>query len=83
MFTIEHENPEDGFRIEQDDSTGALYCENLTCWSAGRQIGLRAPYNSKDAFPLQFILGDEEGAVFTDTGSFSDEFKNLITRSSK
>lgn len=74
-LTLKHdEEAETGFQIEQDDSTGALYCANIALYCGGRFIGLRAPYNSKDAFPLLFILDDDEGAVFNDDGTFSEEF---------
>lgn len=78
-LTIEHENPEDGFRIEQDDGTGALYCENLQCSFKGRQIGLRHPYNSKDAYPLLFVLDDEEGSVFENNGALSSDFRSMLS----
>lgn len=78
-LALEHENPEEGFQIHQDESTGALYCGNLECFYAGRLIGLRSPYNSKEAFPLRFVLDDEEDSVFTETGALSPEFLNLLS----
>ncbi len=78
-LTIQHDDTETkGFQIEQDESTGALYCANLECTFRHRLIGLHAPYNSKDAYPLKFILGDEEGDVFTVGGTLSSEFLKLL-----
>ncbi len=79
-LSLDHENEEDGFRIDQDSNTGALYCENLTCYCSGRMIGLRSPYNSKDAFPLQFNVGDEiDGRVFDESGALSDDFRSALS----
>jgi hypothetical protein len=77
-LSLEHENPEEGFRIEQDDSTGAIYCSNLECFFGGRLIGLRSPLNSKEAYPLQFVLEDDEGSVFNANGMLAVEFKTLL-----
>lgn len=78
-LTLEHDDTENaGFQIEQDDSTGALYCENLTCSLGARIVGLRAPYNHKGTYPLQFECGDDEGAVFNEDGTLSEEFKDML-----
>jgi hypothetical protein len=77
-LALDHENPEDGFRIEQNEDSGALYCSNLECLCAGRLIGLQSAYNSKDAYPLNFILDDEDGRVFDEDGKLSKEFKALV-----
>lgn len=80
-LTLEHETPEDGFQIEQNQDSGALYCCNLECFCDGRLIGLSTPYNSKDAFPLRFVRGDDdEGRVFNEDGSLSDEFRELLAK---
>lgn len=76
---IEHDESDDaGFRIEQDEGTGALYCSNLECTCNGRLIGLRCHYNSKDAYPLWFILDEEEDRVFNEDGTLSVEFRKLL-----
>jgi hypothetical protein len=75
---MELSGEEEGFRIEQDESSGALYCSNLECFVAGRLIGLRGPYNNKAAFPLQFVIDDDEGRVFNEDGSLSDDFKAVL-----
>ncbi len=76
-LSLEHDNPEGGFQIEQDDSTGDLYCANIECLCKGRLIGLRAAYNSKKPYSLRFIVGDEDGDVFNADGSLSEEFKAI------
>lgn len=75
-LTLEHDDTEaPGFNVEQDLNDGALYCSNLGLFSRGRLIGLRSKYNSKDAFPLWFILDDEEGRVFDDAGNMTEKFR--------
>ncbi len=76
---LEHdEEPDRGFVIEQDRSSGALLCSNLSCYCNGRLIGLRSPYNSKEPYPLTFILEDNEGQVFNPDGTFHVEFIVLL-----
>lgn len=73
---------EEGFRIEQDESDGALYCSNLELFCDGRLIGLRCPYNSKDPYPLIWTSDEDEGMVFCHDGSLTKGFKRraLISR---
>lgn len=78
-LALDHENPEDGFQIDQEASTGALYCTNLECLYRQRVIGLRSPYNSKRPFPLLFILDEEEGEIFDDSGALSEEFRKALS----
>lgn len=68
-----------GFVIEQDQSDGSLYCLNMELNYRHRLIGLRSPLNSRDPWPLQFILGDETGDVFDCHGKLSGEFTALLT----
>lgn len=78
---LEHYDSEHaGFQIEQQEQDGALYCANLECLYRGRVVGLRSPYNSKDAYPLQYIVGDDEdtGRVFTHDGALTAEFISAI-----
>lgn len=78
-LAINSDTPEDGFQIEQDDNSGALYCSNWECTYAGRLIGLNTPYNSKDAYPLRFVAGDDsEGRVFNDDGTLAAEFLDML-----
>ena len=68
----------EGFEICQNESDGSLYVSNLELTHKGRTIGLRCPYNHKGAYPLQLCFEDEEGSVFNDDGSLSDEFQALL-----
>ncbi len=77
-LVLEHEDPWEAFIIRRDDSSGALYCENLSCGYAGRLIGLRCPLNSKEAYPLFYVLDDQEDAVFKPDGTLSMEFLRLL-----
>ncbi len=80
-LALEHEDPEQGFQIDQDESTGELYPSNLNLFCRGRLIGLRSPYNCKEAYPLRFTLWEgDEGEVFNPDGSLSDEFRALCDR---
>lgn len=68
-----------GFIIHQNPDTGGLFCVNLHLEFAGVIIPLHSVYNSKDAYPLLFILNDySEEAVFDDAGKFSDEFTSYL-----
>lgn len=80
-LALENEDPEEGFRIEQNQDSGALFCCNLECFFRSREIGLSCPYNNKGAFPLRYVLDDEnEGPVFDDSGALSGEFIELLAR---
>lgn len=73
-LVLAHDEPESGFRIDQNRSDASLYCENLELTCGFRLVGLRLPYNSRDAYPLQFWADDIEGRVFDEAGEFSAEF---------
>lgn len=83
--SLHHEDPESGFRIEQDQLTGELECTNLvlTLDISGEIITLGSTYNSKEPYPLNFLSEDEQtsGEVFNDDGSFADEFLKFISDS--
>lgn len=80
LLVIQHKNPNRGFDIVQDTSSGILYVRNLTVHlNDGRRIMMGTLYNSKDEYPLEYNVMDEEyGSVLKEDGSFSDEFKTLI-----
>lgn len=64
-----------GFQIEQNQDSGALYCANIQLTFAGQVIELSAPYNSKEPYPLNYTVSDDEdGRVFTDDGKLSHGF---------
>jgi len=79
-LTLDHDIFGDraGFQIEQDQTDGSIYCANMELNYQGRLIGLRSPLNSRDAFPLQFIRGDESGSVFDDKGKLSHDFVSML-----
>lgn len=75
-LSLHHFAEDEGFRIEQDENSGALYCTNLECSSCAGDVSLSLPYNSKDAYPLRFVRDEEtEGRVFNEDGTLSDEFR--------
>lgn len=78
-LALNHFAEDEGFRIEQNPDSGALYCSNMELTFAGQRIGLSAPYNSKDAYPLRFVVDDDtEGRVFDESGALSDEFRSVM-----
>lgn len=80
-LSLEHDNTEfAGFSIAQDERDGSLYCENISLFYCNRLIGLRSPYNCKNPFPLRFILDEDCGNVFDDSGEFSTEFISSIDK---
>lgn len=64
-----------GFQIEQNQDSGALYCANIQMTFAGQPIELALPYNSKEPYPLNYVVNDDDdGRVFTDEGKLSHGF---------
>jgi hypothetical protein len=79
-LTLNHEDPESGFVIDQDENTGNLYCLNLELTHGeDRTIGLSSVYNSKSPYPLIFSVDDDGDYVFDDNGNFSAEFLAVIS----
>lgn len=80
-LTLRHSRPEKGFIIDQDDSSGGLYCRNLSLRVHGRKLTLQSCYNSKSPYPLCYDDGaDEGGTVFNDDGTLSEEFVDYANR---
>lgn len=77
---LEHNDADyPGFNIELDGEFHNLYVTNLTLFFKDTEIRLGSRYNSKDAYPLHFINDDgEEGEVFNDDGTLSQEFKDFL-----
>lgn len=75
-LNFEHEDPEEGFKIVQDENSGALSCCNLTFYNKkGEEVIVFSPYNSRGNFPLVFLDSlEEENCVFDDEGNFSEWF---------
>jgi len=61
-----------GFLIEQDDSSGNLFCSSLEILIGGCAVAVECVYNSKDPYPLLFSETQER--VFDEDGSFSQVF---------
>lgn len=82
-LTFEFDNTtHQGFNIEQSDSDGRLEITNLSFYmpDGDTPIYFATQYNSKDAYPLWFTTQDEqEGRVFNEDGSFSDDFNYLFS----
>lgn len=76
------DEPENGFQIEQDPSSGHLCCTSLTLYQSTerglKQLALRSHYNSRAAYPLFCETNDEEVEVFDELGRFTTEFLELI-----
>jgi hypothetical protein len=70
-----------GFRVEQDPASGAIFIANVVLWVRGRAYHLERPLNSRNPYPL-YLNTDEEDpeviAVFTDWGSFTDEMETFL-----
>jgi hypothetical protein len=75
---FEHVDEESGFIIEQDESSGDLFCRNLGFFVGDYELSLFSKYNSKEAYPLYFMEVDDSGFIFDDDGEFSIEFKALV-----
>ncbi len=71
------------FHIEQDASSGALFCSNVNLFLNDFHIPLTRPLNSRAPWPLYAVMPDgEECAVFEDDGTFTAEFLTLIASNS-
>ncbi len=80
-LTIEHETQYggQGFRIGQDQSSGDLFCQNVTVRIAGQLLFLRSSYNSKHPYPLHLSHTEQgEIVVFDDNGEFASEFVQFM-----
>ena len=66
------------FQIEQDAGSGALFCRNLVVFAGEHKVEIVHPYNSKENYPVIFEGDEDEGDVFNDDGSFTQEFINYV-----
>lgn len=65
----------DSFVIDQDPSSGCLFCSSVKFFVGPHCLDLQTIYNSKENYPLFCICNDEEEIeVFNEDGSFSQEF---------
>lgn len=79
-LTLNFGDGRDGFVADQDSDDGSLFCENLWVELGGELIHVASRYNSKDAYPLFFRRGDDEGDVFNDDGSLSNDFATFLDK---
>jgi len=74
-FRIEHDDSESaGFSIVQNQDDGGLEVANILCSFAGIRIRLYSSYNSRQAYPLCYDVGNSSGDVFNEDGSLSASF---------
>lgn len=63
------------FDIRQDESDGSTYVNNIQfCTKSGKPLKHSRPLNSRDAWPLLFILNDNEYYAFSEKGEFLPNF---------
>lgn len=93
VFVRNPVDSEEPFEVLQRIDDGALvedtisfYLSNgshpLGGWHGIARVRFHCPYNSKDNYPLMFQMfgSDDEGLVFNEDGSFTDEFLTAIGR---
>lgn len=73
---LAHDDECNGFQVDQDTNSGALFVSNLTLYSGEREVPLSSAYNSKRPYPLMF--GECQEFVFDDNGEFSREFTEYL-----
>ena len=80
-ITTDLEEPETGFQIRQDPSTGYFYCQNLKFFLNGNLLDLYIPAQSgaKAPYPLWCETGVDSLEVLDDDGNITDEFRHHFT----
>lgn len=68
----------DWFAIDQNPSSGGLFCKTIRVYVRGKKVNVESCYNSKSPYPLAFDCGGGIGEVFNDDGSLADEFLALF-----
>lgn len=69
----------DSFNIQQDESSGDIYCINYNLFNElGDEILLSSLLNSKLNWPLLFETDSIKELVFQDDGEFSQEFLDYV-----
>lgn len=79
LLTVEYKSLDKGFVID-NDIDGNIFVTNLKFQVDGENIHVSSPLNCRSNWPLEYI--DDEGTpidVFTEDGSFSDEFEELVS----
>lgn len=65
--------------MQMDESSGALFVQNVVLKVRGEPCRLERPMNSREAWPLQVVTDqDEQIPVFNEDGSFSAEMMTFL-----
>ncbi len=75
---LKHFNKDTPFEVTQDES-GCLYIDNLYI----NYIKFFRPLNSRESWSLYAIYNDIEYEIFTNEGTFTTKFKNLVLKKLK
>jgi hypothetical protein len=70
--TIEH------FDIDQNETTGGIYVNNVQLTINDVEYFLERPLNSRQSYPLMITVNDEDFRVFNEDGSFTKKMFELI-----
>lgn len=65
------------FDIQQDESDGSTYVANIAFNVNGKNVLMRRPMNSREAWPLMMCLEGEDYYVFSEKGKIMPSFKML------
>lgn len=76
--TLEHDG--EAFDIVQCPDDGSLHVDNVRLVVRGVAFRMFRPLNSREAWPLYVLDGDDECEVFNDNGGFSAEFREFLER---
>lgn len=77
---LEHTDDDGQFRVDQDQSSGALTISNIDLVLPGGAIALSRPLNARRPFPLYASLDEYEVCVFNEDGSFTPEMLRWLGR---
>ena len=69
------------FHVYLNHEYGGIYVGNVLLYYRGEAIFLYSPYNSRSAYPLEFVNdGGESQDVFDDNAQLSEDFKAYLQR---
>lgn len=78
---VELVHDDEAFDIDQNQSTGGLFVNNIQLVAHGITISLERPLNSRAAWSLYATTrDDEEISVFTESGDFTEEMLALLSK---
>lgn len=74
------DEPDDGFKVEQSQSSGAIWIDNVRLLVGGYTVELYRPLNSRRDWPLYAgdVDNETEVSVFDDDGNLTPEFWAMI-----